>query len=149
MRVYRNVANCREPKRFGAWLYQIVVNECRTHLGRRTNRDRRFADPGELDRLAAGPDTDVLLREEIPRALDALPTEPREAFVLTTPEENAATYTFNKHVIQHRFCPTCGIHVFGEGADPKGQRIAAVNLRVIDGLDLSTLPVHHFDGRSI
>jgi RNA polymerase sigma-70 factor (ECF subfamily) len=87
MRVYRNVANCREPKRFGAWLYQIVVNECRTHLSRRTNRDRRFAEPTELERLVAGKDTDVLLRDEIQRALDALPDEQREAFVLKHVEQ--------------------------------------------------------------
>ena len=87
MRAYRNIANCREPKRFGAWLYQIVVNECRTHLSRRTHRDRRYADSTELERLAAGPGSDVLLRDEIQRALDALPDEQREAFVLKHVEQ--------------------------------------------------------------
>jgi RNA polymerase sigma-70 factor (ECF subfamily) len=87
MRAYRNVANCREPKRFGAWLYQIVVNECRTHLARRTVRDRRFADSAELDNLTAGSGGDVLLRDEIQRALDALPSEQREAFVLKHVEQ--------------------------------------------------------------
>lgn len=74
---------------------------------------------------------------------------PRDAFRLTTPEDAAATYTFNRHAIRHRFCPDCGIHVFGEGSDPQGNRIAAVNLRCVDGIDLDQVPVHEFDGRAI
>ena len=74
---------------------------------------------------------------------------PKSNFRLKTPEADAGTYTFNKHVIKHRFCPKCGIHVFGEGIDPKGNAIAAINLRCLDGLDLAAIPVHHFDGRSI
>lgn len=73
----------------------------------------------------------------------------REKFVLKTPDTDAATYTFNKHHIRHRFCPTCGIHVWGEANDPEGNAIAAVNLRTIDDLDLSAIPVHQFDGRAI
>lgn len=73
---------------------------------------------------------------------------PRDALRLTTPEENLATYTFNKHVIQHRFCPVCGIHPYGEGTDPKGNRMAAVNIRCLTDIDLDAIPVTHFDGRS-
>jgi len=68
---------------------------------------------------------------------------------LKTPESAAATYTFNKHVIKHRFCATCGIHVFGEGMDPKGNAVAAVNLRCVEGLDLDAIPVQHYDGRAL
>jgi RNA polymerase sigma-70 factor (ECF subfamily) len=87
MRAWRNMANCREPKRFGAWMYQIVVNECRTHRVRRAQRDRRFADSTELDRLAARTDGDAFLREEIERALDSLPDDQREAFILKHVEQ--------------------------------------------------------------
>lgn len=73
---------------------------------------------------------------------------PRERLRLKTPESALATYTFNKHVIQHRFCPTCGIHPFGEGTDPKGRAMVAVNLRCLPELDLSQVPVHHYDGRA-
>ncbi len=73
---------------------------------------------------------------------------PQGSLKLTTPEDAAASYTFNKHVIRHRFCPVCGIHTHGEGVDPKGNRIAAVNLRCIEGLDLDALPVQHYDGRA-
>lgn len=74
---------------------------------------------------------------------------PREALQLQSPDEAASTYEFNKHVIKHRFCPTCGIHPYGEGTDPKGNRMTAINLRCIEGLDLAALPVQNFDGRSL
>lgn len=72
---------------------------------------------------------------------------PRAQFRLRTPEDAAATYTFNKHVIRHRFCPTCGIHPYAEGTDPQGNAMAAVNLRCLEGIDLAAIPVHEFDGR--
>jgi hypothetical protein len=74
---------------------------------------------------------------------------PRDKLVLKTPEADVATYTFNKHHIRHRFCAKCGIHVWGEAKDPKGNDVAAVNLRVLDDIDLAAIPVHQFDGRSI
>ena len=74
---------------------------------------------------------------------------PRESLRVLTPDENASTYTFNKHVIRHRFCAVCGIHPFGEGVDPKGQAIAAVNIRCLEGIDLAAVPVQHYDGRAI
>lgn len=73
---------------------------------------------------------------------------PRDALRLLTPDENASTYTFNKHVIRHRFCPVCGMHPYGEGTDPKGQATAAINLRCLEDVDLATIPVTAFDGRS-
>lgn len=74
---------------------------------------------------------------------------PREKLELRTPEDAAATYTFNKHVIEHRFCPTCGIHPYAEGTDPKGNRMAAINARCLEEVDLAAIPVRHFDGRSM
>ena len=73
----------------------------------------------------------------------------RDKLRLLTPEENLSSYTFNKHVINHRFCSVCGIHPFGDGVDPKGNAIAAVNVRCLEGVDLDSLPVTHFDGRAI
>ena len=74
---------------------------------------------------------------------------PRDKFKLLTPEENAATYLFNKHRIRHRFCPVCGIHPYADGVDQKGNPMAAINIRCIEGIDLDAIPVGHFDGRSI
>jgi hypothetical protein len=74
---------------------------------------------------------------------------PRDALTLKTPDEAAGTYTFNKHKIRHRFCATCGIHPYGEAHDPKGNAMAAVNARCLEGVDLAALPVTQFDGRSM
>jgi hypothetical protein len=73
---------------------------------------------------------------------------PREQLRLLTPDGNASTYLFNKHVIRHRFCPTCGMHPYGEGKDAKGNAMAAINVRCIERIDLGPIPVTHFDGRS-
>jgi hypothetical protein len=73
---------------------------------------------------------------------------PRSALRLLTPDADASTYLFNQHQIRHRFCPTCGIHPFGEAASPSGEPMAAINLRCIEGIDLQAIPVTHFDGRS-
>lgn len=73
---------------------------------------------------------------------------PREQLKLQSPESAASTYTFNRHIIKHRFCPVCGIHPYGEGVDPQGNAIAAINLRCIEGLDLDSIPVQHHDGLS-
>ena len=73
---------------------------------------------------------------------------PRDALRLLTPDGNASTYTFNKHLIRHRFCPNCGMHPYAEGTDPKGNRMAAVNVRCLEGVELGSIPVTHFDGRS-
>jgi hypothetical protein len=74
---------------------------------------------------------------------------PREQLNVLTPEEAIGTYTFNKRVIKHRFCETCGIHPYGEGTDPKGNKMAAINLRCIEGIDLQSVPVQNFDGASL
>ncbi|MGC3982964.1 MAG: GFA family protein [Steroidobacteraceae bacterium] len=73
---------------------------------------------------------------------------PRDKLRLLTDEAVLSTYTFNKHVIKHRFCSTCGIHPFGEASDPKGNPMAAVNIRCLEGVDINAVPVQHYDGRS-
>jgi len=74
---------------------------------------------------------------------------PRTELHLLSPEDAASTYLFNKHVIKHRFCPTCGMHPYGEGVDPKGNAMAAINIRCLEGIDLAAIPVQHYDGRSV
>jgi hypothetical protein len=74
---------------------------------------------------------------------------PRENLHLTTPEENAATYTFHKHVIRHRFCPVCGIHPYAEAKDKEGKPMVAINIRCLEDIDLDSVAVGHFDGRAL
>ncbi len=72
---------------------------------------------------------------------------PRDKLRLLTPQDASRVYTFNKHLIQHYFCPTCGIHPYAEASDPQGNPVAAVNVRCLEGIDLATVPVQHYDGR--
>jgi hypothetical protein len=50
-------------------------------------------------------------------------------------------------VIDHHFCAKCGTAPFSEGTDPKGNRMVAINLRCVDGIDPRALTITHFDGR--
>ncbi|MEO8487528.1 MAG: GFA family protein [Betaproteobacteria bacterium] len=74
---------------------------------------------------------------------------PRAQLSLLTPDENASTYTFNQHAIRHRFCPTCGMQPYGEGVDPAGNAIAAVNIRCLEGVEPEAIPVTRYDGRAL
>ena len=74
---------------------------------------------------------------------------PREALRLSTPEADMATYTFNRHALQHHFCPACGISPFSEGVDPRnGAKTVAVNVRCLPDVDLDSLQVTKVDGAS-
>ena len=74
---------------------------------------------------------------------------PRDALRLRTPEAHMATYTFNRHVIRHHFCPVCGVAPFAEAVNPRtGQPTAAVNLRCLADVDLAALEITHYDGAS-
>lgn len=75
---------------------------------------------------------------------------PREALTLRTPESDLGTYQFNRHVLEHHFCPTCGIAPFTHGVDPKtGDKMVAVNVRCLEGVDLAALTIRPFDGASL
>ncbi|MEJ2200878.1 MAG: GFA family protein [Desulfuromonadaceae bacterium] len=74
---------------------------------------------------------------------------PRPQFTLLSDRQKLATYRFGAERIAHHFCPICGIAPFGEGIDPQGNEITAVNVRCLDGVDLDSLPVKHFDGASL
>jgi len=73
---------------------------------------------------------------------------PRSQFTLLTTDAELATYTFNKHVIQHNFCPSCGCAPFGFGKDRKGGDTAAINVRCLEGVEPASLKRIAVDGRS-
>jgi RNA polymerase sigma-70 factor (ECF subfamily) len=88
LRAYRKLDECQEPNRFGAWLYQIVSNECRTFASRRASRERRMVrDETELDRAGDDPNERSGELEDIQRALDRLEPDQKEAFILKHVEE--------------------------------------------------------------
>src|SRR5437868_15213460 len=41
-RAYRSLARCEDRERFGAWLFRILVNRCRTSGARRVRRSQTF-----------------------------------------------------------------------------------------------------------
>jgi RNA polymerase sigma-70 factor (ECF subfamily) len=84
VRAFRNLKQCRDPDRFGSWLYQIVVNECRTLGARRARRELRLVrDYENIDHeSSAHPADAAALRDEIQHALNQLEASQREAFLL-------------------------------------------------------------------
>jgi len=91
MRAFRNLRSCRDRERFGGWLYQIVVNECRTFATRRKRREQRFLSAtAEIERAIAPGSDETPDRDaggHIERALGMLPADQREAFLLKHVEE--------------------------------------------------------------
>jgi len=73
---------------------------------------------------------------------------PAAQFHLGSGGDDLVEYRFNKHVIRHLFCPVCGIEAFARGTAPDGTETIALNVRTIDGIDVSTLKPQSYDGRS-
>jgi RNA polymerase sigma-70 factor (ECF subfamily) len=89
VRAWRQLGALRDPDRFDAWLTQIVVNQCRTHLGRRRVRAVReirmdTPDGGRTaDRSSSGTlGDDVVDSEAIRRAFRRLDADKRTLLVL-------------------------------------------------------------------
>ncbi len=70
-----------------------------------------------------------------------------EQFTLDEGESNLTDYQFNKHVIHHTFCKTCGIKPFAHGVGPKGPTVA-INVRTLEDVDVFELPTHKYDGKT-
>jgi len=89
IRAHRGLPKCREPERFGSWIRQILVNECRTVLAGRTRRERWFAPEAAADGVLSTEeiDGDPLVLDRIEAALARLTPELREAFLLKHMDE--------------------------------------------------------------
>ena len=88
--VVRGIAKFRGDSELGTWIGGICVNVARAHVrGKRTSRDRTIDDGQPAIDEAAGPDTAARIESraeliEVERALAALSTDQRAAFVLAT-----------------------------------------------------------------
>jgi hypothetical protein len=51
-------------------------------------------------------------------------------------------------VIQHHFCNRCGCAPFGVGSNPKGGKMAAINVRCLEDFDLAAIKRKPVDGKS-
>jgi RNA polymerase sigma-70 factor, ECF subfamily len=89
IRAYRALDRCREPSRVGAWLYQIVANECRSFVIRRARRERRIVRDELHLRAAVAPPVDDVDEtfEDVRYALEQLDVEKREAFLMKHVEQ--------------------------------------------------------------
>jgi hypothetical protein len=67
-------------------------------------------------------------------------------FKLLRGEENLTTYQFNTGVARHTFCRTCGIHAFYVPRSHPDK--IDVNVRCLDGFDLTQLSITPFDGKN-
>lgn len=87
VRVYDHLGQFRPDARFEPWLFRILANRCRTARERRRRRESLVVT-GELPAVAADTsDAAQDLMEEVEAALDRLPTEQREAFLLRHVED--------------------------------------------------------------
>jgi hypothetical protein len=75
---------------------------------------------------------------------------PITQFKLLSGETDLTSYQFNRQMIDHKFCSTCGIESFAIGKNPKtGALLAAVNVRCLDDIDVDGLKVRKVDGKSL
>ncbi len=74
---------------------------------------------------------------------------PAADFKLISGEGDLADYQFNKMVVHHHFCRTCGVRSFGRGRGPDGREMVAINVRCLDDVDLAAIAPFQFDGKSL
>ena len=74
---------------------------------------------------------------------------PAASFHLETPEDALHDYQFNKRIIHHLFCKTCGVRAFGRGKGPDGSDMVAINVRCLDDVDPTALTPIAFDGANL
>ncbi len=74
---------------------------------------------------------------------------PALAFRLMQGENAMTKYQFNTNRIDHLFCTTCGTASFGKGSDASGNEMVAINVRCLDGVDVSTLTITEYNGRDM
>jgi hypothetical protein len=77
---------------------------------------------------------------------------------LLTPWEDLSVYQWGSYTAKDFFCPTCGILPFRRPSDPTAEELRqgvqpfdgwAVNVRCLDGVDYSAIPVRRIYGSRI
>ena len=89
LRAYRSLARYEERQAFRTWLFQILINRCRTAAVRRERRHRMFlVDDNAVASASVRPAAEASdLRAELQRVVDALDPDQREAFLLKHVEQ--------------------------------------------------------------
>lgn len=71
---------------------------------------------------------------------------PKHLVRVHAPDDALATYTFNTGRAKHHFCVTCGVAPFYVARSHPDS--LDVNVRCVEGVDLSRLTIVPFDGRN-
>lgn len=74
---------------------------------------------------------------------------PESNFKLLSEGDELNDYQFNKKAIHHLFCKSCGILSFSKATAPDGTKMVAINVRCLEGIDLSKIKIQEYDGRSL
>jgi RNA polymerase sigma-70 factor, ECF subfamily len=82
LRMYRGLPGFRGDSSFDTWLYRITANAAVSHLRRRGRFGDLLADPDDTLEVADEVSADPLDRDEIQRALLALPVAQRTVLVM-------------------------------------------------------------------
>jgi hypothetical protein len=70
-------------------------------------------------------------------------------FKLLQGEDALTDYQFGKKKLHHLFCQSCGIGSFSRGLAPDGTETFAINVNCLDDVDVSSLKMTPFDGKSL
>jgi RNA polymerase sigma-70 factor, ECF subfamily len=89
LRAFKALESYDEALPFRTWLFSILINRCRTAMTQRMRRERRVVfDNDALERSTVeATQVAVELREELAKAIAALPPDQREAFLLRHVED--------------------------------------------------------------
>ena len=93
VRAYRALGEYEERDRFSAWLFRILVNQCRSAAARAARRERTFSyaeaeEPAALpDETSADAAERYAQRDRLERALARLRPDQREAVMLRLGED--------------------------------------------------------------
>jgi RNA polymerase sigma-70 factor (ECF subfamily) len=85
LRAYRGLARYKDRERFASWLYQILVNRCRSMLARLRREERRATMTVDQNEPAA--DAELVQTDHASWILGNLPAEQREVFLLRYVED--------------------------------------------------------------
>lgn len=73
---------------------------------------------------------------------------PKAGINFVSGEANLTGYQFGKQQITHRFCKNCGIAMMSDG-EQEGVIKAGINIRVIEGLDVTAFETYKYDGKKL
>jgi hypothetical protein len=74
---------------------------------------------------------------------------PESSLTILSGKDLLTEYRFNKRHISHLFCKVCGVQTFGQAPSKEGEPTYAINLRALKDVDIQSLEITPYDGKSI